>query len=88
MECEIDDDPCNGPLEPNTLYLIPYQLLSGEVVADYDFEVLIKTGQHFCLAFSLLKDDQISGSKSRGDINREMHRPKKKEKNNTQIYRL
>ena len=80
MECEIDDDPCNGPLEPNTLYLIPYQLLSGEVVADYDFEVLIKTGQYFCLAFRLLKDDQISGSKSRGDINRETLLPKKRKR--------
>ena len=49
MECEIDDDPCNRPLEPNTLYLIPYQLLSGEVVADYDFEVLIKQVNIFVL---------------------------------------
>ena len=75
MECEIDDDPCNGPLKPNTLYLIRYQLLSGDAVADYDFGVFIKTGRHLCHVFSPLKDDQISGSKSRRDINREAPSP-------------
>lgn len=43
-ECEVDDDPCNGPLEPNTQYWIWYQLHYGDAVADYDFEVVLKTG--------------------------------------------
>lgn len=44
VSCYVNDDPCNGPLKPNTEYRIWYQLHSGDAVADYDFNVFIKTG--------------------------------------------
>ena len=44
MSCSSTDDPCNGPLEPNTEYAIRYRLYSGTDVVHYDFGVVEKTG--------------------------------------------
>ena len=35
--CRPTDNPCNGPLTPDSQYLVRYALFSGDERTDYDF---------------------------------------------------
>ena len=58
--CTPNDNPCNGPLEPNTEYRIQYQLFSGKMKADYDFfNNTITTGRSITIYYYVHKASYI-----------------------------